>query len=286
MKLTTLLENTAVDPALTCQHGLSQYLEVNGRRILFDAGPSAASSENAEKLGVDLEAVDTCVLSHGHHDHADGLPAFLERNTTAPVYLKPEAQGEQMGMKKDGPLFIGVDPVLFQRYGHRLRFVSEETDLGDGIVLLTHITRNPDYAQPQDDLLVKTAEGYVPDGFLHELILTVREGDGIHILTGCSHSGIVGMIETVQARFPGVPILSVTGGFHLMVVPHQDRMNCTPEFARALGEKLRDLGDFPVFTCHCTGQAAFDLMKEPLGDRLTYLRGGMTVEIGVSPSKA
>ena len=59
MKLTTLLENTAIDPALVCQHGLSQYLEVNGRRILFDAGPSAASVENARRLGVDPGA---CVV--------------------------------------------------------------------------------------------------------------------------------------------------------------------------------------------------------------------------------
>ncbi len=280
MRLTTLLENTAVDPALICQHGLSQYLEVNGRRILFDAGPSAASVENGERLGVDLGAVDTCILSHGHYDHADGLPAFLERNPTAPVWLKPEAEGRQLGRKEGDLRYIGVTPTLFEQYAHRLRFVREETDLGDGIVLLPHITRNPRYAQPQDDLLVETAQGEIaPDPFLHELILTIREGEGVHILTGCSHSGIVGMVETVMARFPGVPVRSVTGGFHLMAVPHQDRMSCSEEFALALGEKLRDLGDFPVFTCHCTGQAAFDLMKTPLGDRLTYLRGGMTVEI-------
>ncbi len=279
MKLTVLLENTAARPDLACRHGLSQYLEANGRRILFDAGPSGAAVENADRLGIDLAAVDTCVLSHGHHDHAGGLPAFLERNATAPVYLKPEARGRQVGRKRDGYLYIGVDPVLFAQYGARLRWVEEETDLGDGVVLLTRITRNPDFAQPQDDLQIETGTGYVPDAFLHELILTVREGDGIHILTGCSHSGIVGMVETVLARFPGVPVRSVTGGFHLMVVPRQDRMNCTPEFACALGDKLRTLGDFPIFTCHCTGQLAFDHLHERLGGRIAYLRGGMTVTL-------
>ena len=67
MRITTLLENTTELPALACQHGLSQYVEANGRRLLFDAGPSEASSENAVKLGIDLTAVDTCILSHGHH---------------------------------------------------------------------------------------------------------------------------------------------------------------------------------------------------------------------------
>lgn len=279
MRITTLLENTSDNPALACRHGLSQYVEANGRRILFDAGPSPASSENAALLGIDLTAVDTCVLSHGHYDHADGLPAFLERNKTAPVYLKPEARGEQVGMTADGPRFIGVNPVLFTQYADRLRFIEEETDLGDGIVILTRITRDPACMQPQDDLQVKTPDGYVPDPFLHELILTVHQRGGVHILTGCSHSGIVGMIQTVMNRFPGEPVLSVTGGFHLMVVPHQDRMNCSPEFAYALGDRLRELGDFPIFTCHCTGQMAFDHLKERLGGRLAYLRGGMTVEV-------
>ena len=279
MRITTLLENTTELPALACQHGLSQYVEANGCRLLFDAGPSEASSENAVKLGIDLTTVDTCILSHGHHDHSDGLPAFLERNRISSVYLKPEARGEQVGLKKDGPRFIGVTPALFEQYAERLRFVEGETDLGDGIVILTRITRDPDYAQPQDDLQVKTAQGYEPDQFLHELILTVHERGGVHILTGCSHSGIVGMIETVMTRFPGEPILSVTGGFHLMVVPRQDRMNCTPDFASRLGDKLKSLGDFPIFTCHCTGQLAFDHLKERLGSRLTYLRGGMSVEV-------
>ena len=98
MRLTTLLENTAVDPALICQHGLSQYLEVNGRRILFDAGPSAASVENGERLGVDLGAVDTCILSHGH---ADGLPAFLERNPTAPSGSSRRRRGGSWGARRE-----------------------------------------------------------------------------------------------------------------------------------------------------------------------------------------
>lgn len=279
MRLTILLENTADRPGLICQHGLSQYVEANGRRILFDAGPSGALVENAEILGIDLSAVDTCVLSHGHHDHADGLPAFLERNRTAPVYLKPEAQGKQVGLKRDGYRYIGVNPAIFAQYPDRLRWVAKETDLGDGIVLLTRITHHPNFAQPQNDLQIQTETGYEPDTFRHELILTIRETDGIHILTGCSHNGIVGMVETVMARFPSVPIRSVTGGFHLMVVPRQDKMNCTPEFAHALGDKLRELGDFPIFTCHCTGQMAFDCLHERLGDRIAYLRGGMTVQL-------
>lgn len=279
MKITTLLENTAVDDALDTHHGLSQYIEVNGRKILLDAGRTPATVANANYLGIDLTGVDTCILSHGHYDHADGFPAVLALNQIAPLYLKPQTRGRQMAGFGADCHYIGLSPALVEDYGHRLRFVAEDTDLEDGITLLTHITPNPAYTHPQPNLQVEAEGVCTPDPFLHELIVTIQEGDGIHILTGCSHSGIVAMVETVMAKFPHVPIRSVTGGFHLMVTPHQDKMACTPDFAHQIGDRLKELGDFTVLTCHCTGQLAFDHLQSRLGDRITYLRGGMTVEI-------
>ena len=72
MKLTVLMENTTVREDLTAEHGLSLYIEANGKRILFDTGASATFADNAEKLGIDLSQVDLCILSHGHYDHGGG----------------------------------------------------------------------------------------------------------------------------------------------------------------------------------------------------------------------
>ena len=84
MKLTTLIENTTLSPALTAEHGLSLYIETRGHKILFDMGQSPAFAENAETLGVDLSEIDLAILSHGHYDHGGGLATFLELNSTAP----------------------------------------------------------------------------------------------------------------------------------------------------------------------------------------------------------
>ena len=83
MRLVALVENTACAD-IAQAHGLSLYIETEKHRILFDAGPDGALLlSNAEKLGIDLKRVDIAVLSHGHYDHAGGLRAFMELNSSA-----------------------------------------------------------------------------------------------------------------------------------------------------------------------------------------------------------
>ena len=66
MTITVLAENTVCRENLTCEHGLSLYIETGSHKILFDAGQSGAFADNAKKLGIDLSSVDFAVLSHGH----------------------------------------------------------------------------------------------------------------------------------------------------------------------------------------------------------------------------
>ena len=118
MKIVTLMENTACREDLCCEHGLSLYMETENRRILFDAGQSAAFADNARKLGVDLETVDFAVLSHGHYDHGGGLGKFLEINRTAPVYVSSHAF--EPHYSQNG--YIGLD--LSMQNSGQIRYVS------------------------------------------------------------------------------------------------------------------------------------------------------------------
>jgi 7,8-dihydropterin-6-yl-methyl-4-(beta-D-ribofuranosyl)aminobenzene 5'-phosphate synthase len=47
--------------------------------VIFDTGDSAQTWANADALGADLREVMAVVLSHGHYDHTNGLPALLRR---------------------------------------------------------------------------------------------------------------------------------------------------------------------------------------------------------------
>ena len=87
MKITTLIENTALSPAFAAEHGLSLFVETENSRFLFDAGQSGAFADNAARLGIDLRTADFAVLSHGHYDHGGGMLRFLERNRRAKIYV-------------------------------------------------------------------------------------------------------------------------------------------------------------------------------------------------------
>ena len=109
MRITALIENTSAADGITAEHGLSLCLEIGARRVLFDAGQMGAFADNAARLGIELAAVDTAILSHGHYDHGGGLARFLALNDHAPIHLTHGAFGAHYnGAEK----YIGLDPAL------------------------------------------------------------------------------------------------------------------------------------------------------------------------------
>ncbi|MFR0986450.1 MAG: MBL fold metallo-hydrolase [Frisingicoccus sp.] len=90
MKIVNLIENTEGCSGCASEHGLSFYIETK-HKLLVDTGATDAFVRNAKMLGVDLKAVDTVILSHGHYDHGGGLPAFIKINSKAKIYIRTAA---------------------------------------------------------------------------------------------------------------------------------------------------------------------------------------------------
>src|SRR6059036_4075520 len=98
--LSTMLADRGVG-----EWGFAALVEVDGRRLLFDAGYRPETVlQNARELGIDLSTVTDVVLSHHHGDHTGGLltlrrelakvnPAALSRIHVAPgIFLsRPKA---------------------------------------------------------------------------------------------------------------------------------------------------------------------------------------------------
>lgn len=262
MKLWTLTENTTCREDLETEHGLSLYLETGERKILFDAGQTGLFRKNAEKLGVDLTAVDTVVLSHGHYDHGGGLLAFLDINKKAPIY----ASDLCFGKFYNGPVkYIGLNPML--ETCNQLVTVPDKLSLGDGMTLYPgRLVSTPRKIQ-SGGLVVRNQRMFIPDTFLHEQYLLLEENGKRILFTGCSHRGIVNIASHFR---PDVLI----GGFHFKNVDPQKE----PEILRENAQALLELPTM-YYTCHCTGTAQYDFLKSIMGDRISYLSAGTELNI-------
>ena len=233
MKFTTLIENTAISPDLTAEHGLSLYIETGSHKILFDAGQTGVFADNAEKLGIDLSAVTLCVLSHGHYDHGGGLERFLERNNTAPVYLRRDAFGAHF----NGPeKYIGLAPSL--RDNSRLVFTDDALELAPGITLRSGNELSRPHPFPSFGLNVRKNDILSPDPFLHEQYLILEEAGRRILISGCSHKGILNILRWFS---PDVLI----GGFHFMKLDPvaKEDADKAVEILRANGEDAYVMGE-------------------------------------------
>ena len=274
----TLQSLTEDAPELVAEHGLSLYIETGDMRIVFDTGASGRFAANATTMGIDLAAVDALVVSHHHFDHGGGLERFLTLNRSAPVYLRQsDAEDFFFRLPLVGDRYIGLDQDLLRQQADRLTFVSDFTEITAGVFILTEIPDRYPVPKGNKRLFVKTGDCFTRDSFNHELVMVIREADGLVVFTGCSHHGVLNMVSAVTEAFPGEPIKCLFGGFHLVGIPFLNTMAGSRRSVREIGEALLGFPIERVYTGHCTGRKGFEVLKEVMADKLENFPAGSHV---------
>ena len=277
MKITNLIENTEGRPGCAYAHGLSFYVETEKHKLLLDLGPSAETLRNAEVLDIDLSAVDTVILSHGHYDHSGGIIPFTKVNDKALIYMQDSAvedyyadDGEQAAPRFR---YIGIDKNIASL--PQVRFLHGDKVIDDELEVFVIHNRSHELPSTNKRLLVRSGNGYQRDDFVHEHFLVIHSKGMSVLMSGCAHNGILSILDAYKDKYGNSPDL-VVSGFHLMKKTEYNAGE-TGEI-RAIAKELTN---YPTrfVTCHCTGTAAFDVMKEIMGDSLMYVHSGEMVDI-------
>lgn len=274
MIITALLENATISKEYQNKHGLCLHLQTAKHRILFDLGPDDTFIKNASKLNISIPDVDMVILSHGHKDHGGGLAAFLQHNKKATIYVRKGGFGSYYAsLFKYIKVYVGLDQEL--RDHERIVFTDEIHRIDDELTLVSHITGRLLAPSGNRNLLMKTEKGYELDDFRHEQHLIVRCEDKYTLISGCSHTGILNILDECQHK-TGLTIGRIIGGLH-----QYNPLNRKTEARHRVEELGQQLlaRDVDIHTCHCTGLEAYELLKPLLRDRIQTLHTGQIVNL-------
>jgi len=271
MKIAVLIDNLAGEGFL-CEWGLSFHIEYSGRRFLLDMGATDAYLENAEKLGNNVAEVDYAIVSHAHYDHTNGLASFLKANSKASIYLSPNA-GENCysgtGIFKK---YIGMPKGVAAASMSRIIRQTGVSKICEGVFLIPHSTDGLEAFGRRNHQYIRKGMRFIPDNFSHEqtLVFKCPEG-GLVILNSCSHSGPEIIVKEVLAAFPGETVRAYVGGLHLFRLSEQE--------IETVADGLATCGIRMLYTGHCTGEQAFNLLKSRFGEKIEQFHSGMEIEI-------
>lgn len=269
MKATVLVDNKAC-PGCEAEWGLSIYIEYEDKVILLDAGGSPLFLANGQKLGKDIGKVDYAVLSHAHYDHSLGMQTFFENNSRADFFIREGT--EENCYKKQWIIhkYIGLPRNILSDHKDRIKYVSGDYQLMPGVYLIPHKMAGGRAVGKREKMFVRKDGRWQHDDFSHEQSLVFETDKGLVIFNSCSHAGAAAIIEEISQTFPDKKVHGIIGGFHLY--------NKTEAEIRSLADRIRETGIEFICTGHCTGDNAYDILKEELGDSLCQLHVNKVME--------
>jgi 7,8-dihydropterin-6-yl-methyl-4-(beta-D-ribofuranosyl)aminobenzene 5'-phosphate synthase len=272
-RVTVLLDNESVGHGLRTEHGLSLWVEAGERHLLIDAGETPAFAGNAAQLGVDLSAADAIALSHGHYDHAGGLPAALEAAPRATVFVHPAALLPRFSReRRKRPEPIGMPAAsreALMKAAGRIVWTDAPAELIPGVWSTGTVPRD-EAREPGDPGFFFDASCTMPDPVPDDQSFWIDTPDGLWVILGCAHSGVLATLEHIDRLTGSRPLAKLVGGTHLM---YADAARVT-----LVADELVRRAPLTLAPCHCTGRAAAASLGRALPDAIMPVGAGAVIE--------
>lgn len=264
----TVMDNLAGEQkAMKAEHGLSFYVETDHVRILFDFGAGGHTLDNAGRLGIRLDQVDFAVGSHGHYDHAAGYRDFVEAGLGCPLVTGRGFFQEKYALSGPKATYLGTgfDEGFLEQYKIPYEICGSVKSLAEGCWVMGGIQRTHDFETIPERFVIRRENGWEQDYFQDEICLVLEDKGELTVVVGCSHPGILNILDTVRERFPQ-PIRAVVGGTHL-VEADRERIGMTIDVMTEMGIGLLGFN-------HCSGQLLREVMAQKPGLNTVYLGAG------------
>ncbi|MGM0417060.1 MAG: MBL fold metallo-hydrolase [Thermodesulfobacteriota bacterium] len=273
--LTILCENSVgrAIPAVG-EHGFACLIERGDARILVDTGQGFGIERNARVLCKDLRNLDGVVLSHGHYDHVGGLDQVLAHTGAIDVFAHPDIFMPRYSRTKHALRFIGIPQrrELLESLGGRFTWTPEFCEIAPGIHVTGQVRRRTAYEQGAPELVVTQSDGtFAPDPFNDDMGVVVECRDGLAVILGCAHAGMINILLQVQEHFPAQQIKAVLGGTHLGPA--------TPEQFESTLQDLEHFNIRHIGVSHCTGQNRAAQIRERVGQKFFFGAVGAVLQV-------
>jgi 7,8-dihydropterin-6-yl-methyl-4-(beta-D-ribofuranosyl)aminobenzene 5'-phosphate synthase len=230
--ITVVYDNYSKAEGLKPDWGYSVVIEGLDKNILFDTGADPDIFEsNFKKMGIDNKKIDLLILSHEHGDHTGGISAFVKLNKDIPVII-PYSFSKSF---KKQMVEFGLEPLLVK----------------EPVKICTNLYSSGEFS------------GRIPE---QALVLNTKQG--LVVMTGCSHPGIVEMLQEIKSTF-NKNIYMVFGGFHLLVKSDNKMKKITDD--------MKALGVIKCGATHCTGVRQTEIIKEAFGADFFELGAGNSI---------
>jgi 7,8-dihydropterin-6-yl-methyl-4-(beta-D-ribofuranosyl)aminobenzene 5'-phosphate synthase len=244
--------------------GFSAVVDVDGHRILFDTGDRPETVlNNAKELHVDLSNITDVVLSHNHHDHTGGLMtlrrAMLQTNPSA-LSRAHVGRGIFDPRRTDKGRMLDFMATTRKEYeasgGHFIEY-DHPTELWPGVWLTGPVPRKYPERNWSGNVQIQTKDGWKEDTIPEDMSLVINTAQGLVVVSGCGHSGVINTLEYARGSIRNAPIHAALGGFHLYQLD-DDKLRWT-------AAKLREFGLQNFLGAHCTGIEATYRIRELTG---------------------
>ncbi|MDD4980102.1 MAG: MBL fold metallo-hydrolase [Candidatus Omnitrophica bacterium] len=237
MRIKVIFDKGALENSLRTGWGVSFLVD---EKILFDTGEKGEwLLQNMRSLGVDINKIEAVVISHDHWDHWGGLWDILKEREGFKVYSCP---------------------------GFGKEFKDKVKELGGDLIEVQKII------EIAPDIYIT---GEIPGAFrgryMPEQAIVLKTNNGLTIITGCAHPGILKMVEKAKAKFPVEPVYFVLGGFHLM---ESDK-----RAIEIVAENFKKLNIIKAGPTHCSGEVAEDIFKKYYAENFVSIKAGQEIEV-------